>query len=65
MVAARSGARTLLMRTLLPLLLLSAVGLPRLEVAFELPGTTGNPFDYRDNDVQVTFAATRGAGAGR
>jgi hypothetical protein len=47
--------------TLLPLLLLTAAAYPRLEVAFELPNLTGNPFDYRDNDVQVTFAGPDGA----
>jgi hypothetical protein len=28
---------------------------PRIDAAFELPGLTGDPFDYTENDVQVTF----------
>lgn len=32
---------------------LPAVSPFKLEATFSLPGVTGNPFDYRDNDVQV------------
>jgi hypothetical protein len=34
---------------------------PRLEAAFHLPGLTGNPFNYTQNDVRVTFRGPHGA----
>ncbi|HVK04581.1 MAG TPA: DUF5060 domain-containing protein, partial [Armatimonadaceae bacterium] len=33
----------------------------RLEARFELPGLTGNPFDFTENDVRVTLAGPGGA----
>ncbi len=32
----------------------------RIEAAFELPDVKGNPFDFTQNDVQVTFTTTDG-----
>ena len=29
---------------------------PHLEASFELPDVKGNPFDFTENDVQVTFS---------
>lgn len=49
---------TLLMTLCLPILAAttsSAGTYPKLEASFELPDISGNPFDYIQNDVQVTF----------
>mgnify|MGYP000870665730 CR=1 FL=1 len=35
----------------------------RVEARFELPGLTGNPFDYTENDIRVTFALPGGGTA--
>jgi hypothetical protein len=35
---------------------------PRIEASFTLPGLTGNPFDYRENDVKVTVSRPGGGG---
>ncbi len=32
----------------------------RLDASFELPGLSGNPYDYTENDVQVAFARPDG-----
>jgi hypothetical protein len=32
-----------------------------IEAHFELPGLSGNPFDYTENDIQVTFVGSTGA----
>ena len=48
--------------TMLLALLALGIGTPahgayaRLQASFELPEFTGNPFDYLENDVQVTFS---------
>src|SRR5215213_3005078 len=34
---------------------------PKIEAAFELAALKGNPFDFTENDVKVTFAAPGGA----
>ncbi|MBC8101305.1 MAG: DUF5060 domain-containing protein [Cytophagales bacterium] len=33
---------------------------PHIEASFPLPGITGNPFDYTENDVAVTFQGPKG-----